>query len=95
MKKAMTLLAAFGLDAALGDPHYRWHPAVLIGKLIAALESPVRRRLPDTPCGVSGYSQHCSAGDIAACSIPDQQEAGLGAGSFFLLPAAGSPLPAR
>ena len=51
MKTAMTLLAAFGLDAALGDPHYSWHPAVLIGKLIAALESPVRRRLPDTPRG--------------------------------------------
>ena len=42
---------AFGLDAALGDPHYSWHPAVLIGKLIAALESPLRRRLPDTPRG--------------------------------------------
>ena len=51
MKTAMTLLAAFGLDAALGDPHYSWHPAVLIGKLIAVLESQVRRRLPDTPRG--------------------------------------------
>ena len=51
MKTAMTMLAAFGLDAALGDPHYSWHPAALIGKLIAALESPLRRRLPDTQRG--------------------------------------------
>ena len=51
MKTAMTLLAAFGLDAVLGDPHYSWHPAVLMGRLIAALEPVIRRRLPDTPRG--------------------------------------------
>ena len=51
MKTAMTLLAAFGLDAVFGDPHYSWHPAVLIGKLIALLERQFRRGLPDTPQG--------------------------------------------
>ena len=47
----MILLAAFGLDTVLGDPHYSWHPAALIGKLTAVLESSIRRRLPDTPEG--------------------------------------------
>ena len=51
MKTAMILLAAFGLDAVFGDPHYSWHPAVLIGKLIALLERQFRRGLPDTPQG--------------------------------------------
>lgn len=63
MKTTMTLLAAFGLDAALGDPHYSWHPAVLIGKLIAVLESPVRHRLPDTPGG------QMAAGTLLAASV--------------------------
>ena len=47
----MILLAASGLDALLGDPHYSWHPAVLIGRMIAALEEPIRRRLPETQKG--------------------------------------------
>ena len=37
MRMACILLAAFLLDALLGDPHGWPHPVCLIGKLISAL----------------------------------------------------------
>lgn len=43
MRMACILLAAFLLDALLGDPHGWPHPVCLIGKLISALEKPARR----------------------------------------------------
>ena len=49
MMAAMTLAAAFLLDCLLGDPHYSWHPIVLIGKLISFLERLIRGFLPKTP----------------------------------------------
>ena len=34
----LPLLAGFGIDCLLGDPHSLPHPVVLIGKTISALE---------------------------------------------------------
>ena len=45
------LLAGFGMDLLLGDPHGFPHPVVAIGKLISALEKLLRRVLPATPKG--------------------------------------------
>ncbi len=45
------LLAGFGIDLLLGDPHGFPHPVVAIGKLISALEKLLCRVLPATPKG--------------------------------------------
>ena len=45
------LLAGFGMDLLLGDPHGFPHPVIAIGKLISALEKLLRRVLPATPKG--------------------------------------------
>ena len=71
MKKAMTLLAAFGLDAVFGDPHYSWHPAVLIGRLISALETGIRPRFPDSARGeLAGGVLLAGAVIAASTAIP-------------------------
>lgn len=71
MKMAMTLLAAFGLDAVFGDPHYRWHPAVLIGRLISALESRIRPEFPDTARGeLAGGALLAAVVIAASTAIP-------------------------
>jgi adenosylcobinamide-phosphate synthase len=41
------ILIAVLLDFALGDPRWLPHPVRLIGRLIAALEGPARRAIPD------------------------------------------------
>lgn len=49
---AVALIAGYLLDLAFGDPHGGIpSPVVLMGKLIAALEGPLRRVLPDSPAG--------------------------------------------
>lgn len=45
------LLAGFGMDLLLGDPHSFPHPVVAIGKLISALEKLLRRLFPATRNG--------------------------------------------
>lgn len=49
MAAALTLAAAFLLDCLLGDPHYAWHPVVLIGKWISFLEKLLRKRFTGSP----------------------------------------------
>lgn len=49
MAAALTLAAAFLLDCLLGDPHYAWHPVVLIGKGISFLEKLLRKRFTGSP----------------------------------------------
>lgn len=51
MRIIIVLLAAFCLDCLLGDPHNPWHPACLIGRLIAWLEIRLRARLPENKKG--------------------------------------------
>ena len=71
MKKAMTLLAAFGLDAVFGDPHYSWHPAVLIGRLISDLETGIRPRFPLAARGeLAGGALLAGAVIAASTAIP-------------------------
>lgn len=48
---ALALLIGFCIDCLLGDPHCLPHPVVLIGKLIAWLETGLRRLFPKTPRG--------------------------------------------
>lgn len=43
---ALLLIAAFGLDLALGDPNYPWHPVRLFGLLIQHLERQLRAKAP-------------------------------------------------
>ena len=45
------LIIGFCLDLLLGDPQWAPHPVRAIGKLISALESPLRRIFPKTPGG--------------------------------------------
>ena len=45
------LAAGFLIDAAVGDPHALPHPVVLMGKLISALETLLRRVFPKTVRG--------------------------------------------
>ena len=47
----LPLLAGFGIDCLLGDPHSLPHPVVLIGKTISALERVLRKMFPKTPRG--------------------------------------------
>ena len=52
MKYQMIALAAgYILDLILGDPRWLYHPVILIGKLIAALEKGIRRIFPKTSAG--------------------------------------------
>ncbi len=46
----LTLVLAFALDLALGDPVYRWHPVRLIGASLTALETGLRA------VGLTGYA---------------------------------------
>ena len=48
MRLEYQILIAILLDLALGDPRWFPHPVRLIGRLIAALEGPARRAIPDT-----------------------------------------------
>ena len=45
------MLGGFALDWIFGDPAWLTHPVVIMGKAIAALESGLRKRLPQTPRG--------------------------------------------
>ena len=45
------LALGFCLDLIVGDPHGLMHPVVLIGKLISAGETLLRRLFPKTPAG--------------------------------------------
>ncbi|MBP1736185.1 MAG: Adenosylcobinamide-phosphate synthase [Oscillospiraceae bacterium] len=64
----MYILAAvtvgFLLDLLLGDPRWLPHPVVWMGKLISALEPPLRRVFPRTPRG-----ERC-AGLVMALVLP-------------------------
>lgn len=48
---ALSLFVGFLLDCLLGDPLGAAHPVVLMGKLIAFLETELRARFPKTPQG--------------------------------------------
>ena len=47
MRLEYQILIALLLDLAFGDPRWLPHPVRLIGRLIAALEGPARRAIPD------------------------------------------------
>ena len=47
MRLEYQIAIALLLDLALGDPRWMPHPVRLIGRLIAALEGPARRAIPD------------------------------------------------
>jgi adenosylcobinamide-phosphate synthase len=47
MRIEIQILIALLLDLVLGDPRWMPHPVRLIGRLIAALEGPARRAIPD------------------------------------------------
>lgn len=51
MRLMLCVLLGFGLDALLGDPDWLWHPVCAIGKLIAALERPLRFVFPKNKWG--------------------------------------------
>jgi adenosylcobinamide-phosphate synthase len=47
------LVAAFMLDLVLGDPLWSWHPVRLMGRLIQALEAPLRKQLAPRWAGLA------------------------------------------
>ena len=74
------IAVGFVADMLFGDPYSLPHPVRWIGRLIAALENPLRRAFPKTDKGefwagvcltvlVAGISTACAAGLIWACEI--------------------------
>lgn len=51
MNRLIALVLGFCIDLLLGDPHSSFHPVVLIGRLISAVEKAVRRIFPKTTRG--------------------------------------------
>ena len=51
MNRLIALVLGFCIDLLLGDPHSSFHPVVLIGRLISAVEKAVRKLFPKTPRG--------------------------------------------
>ena len=51
MNGFIALVLGFCIDLLLGDPHSSFHPVVLIGRLISAVEKAVRRIFPKTTRG--------------------------------------------
>ena len=51
MDHLLALAIGFVLDLIFGDPHWAPHPVRAIGKLIGALEGPLRRAFPKTERG--------------------------------------------
>ena len=51
MNGLIALVLGFCIDLLLGDPHSSFHPVVLIGRLISAVEKAVRRIFPKTTRG--------------------------------------------
>lgn len=47
----LALIVGFGIDLIVGDPHNIPHPVVFMGKLITALEKPLRSFFPKTVRG--------------------------------------------
>jgi adenosylcobinamide-phosphate synthase len=47
MRIEYQVMAAFGIDLLIGDPRWMPHPVKFIGRLAAALESPLRRAIPN------------------------------------------------
>lgn len=86
MLTALAVLGGFGLDLLLADPAWMPHPVVGMGKVIAALESGLRRLFPATPAGER------AAGRVLAAVLP-LGVFGLSAGALALAyrlhPAAG------
>ena len=75
----LAMAAGFALDLALGDPENAPHPVRAIGRLIGALEIPLRRRAGESP------GKLFAGGVILAFAAP----ALTGAAAFLLLSAAG------
>ena len=47
MRLEYQVLAAFGIDLVLGDPRWLPHPVKFIGRFAAAIETPLRRAIPN------------------------------------------------
>jgi adenosylcobinamide-phosphate synthase len=80
MRLEYQVIAAFGIDLVLGDPRWLPHPVKFIGRFAAALESPLRRAIPNARV----------AGVIAVLAVL----AVAGGAAFLLVAAAGCLLPA-
>ena len=52
MSQMITAVAAFLIDALLGDPRNKFHPVVLIGNLISSPEKFAARIVSKNFCGV-------------------------------------------
>lgn len=57
MRLEFQVMAAFGVDLLVGDPRWLPHPVRIIGRFAAALESPLRRAIPNAR----------AAGVVAVC----------------------------
>ena len=55
----LTGILAFILDTIIGDPNSKWHPVVLIGRLIAALERLFYREMTMTARNLSWVRCWC------------------------------------
>jgi adenosylcobinamide-phosphate synthase len=62
MEILLAVLLGAALDLLLGDPRGFPHPVVLMGRLIALLEPPLRRLFPKTPGG-----ERCAGAALVLC----------------------------
>ncbi len=51
MTMTVVILTAFILDVIFGDPHYRYHPVCMIGRMVSKGEKTVRKLFSKTPKG--------------------------------------------
>ena len=73
MSPMIIAVAAFLIDALIGDPRSKFHPVVLMGKLISLLEKILRREL-DSP-----FQKICKGGLLVSVVVVSSLLVGLGA----------------
>ncbi len=69
MNAGLHLALALGLDAALGDPRWTWHPVRLIGRLAATVERAIRQKGSSRAWGALGWLLVVSAASLVALGM--------------------------
>jgi adenosylcobinamide-phosphate synthase len=77
--RAVALVGAVALDAAVGEPPGRWHPVAVLGSLLSLAHEPLRRRSPGAQLAGGGLAVGGMAlgAGLAAAAV----ERGLGSGA--------------
>jgi adenosylcobinamide-phosphate synthase len=90
--RALTLVGAAALDAALGEPAGRWHPVAAVGGLLGLAHEPLRRRSPRAQLvgggvALGGVALGAGVGALAVQRALGRGLAGVAGGAVALKPA--------